>query len=308
MYTIFRAEIRLNPNISTVTDPVTLRAKYFERLLKPAHDHIRQSHYLDQFSELAPLSSKRPLECDSRNSPKPSSKRIRPFLCDLNTEYKQHDRSETLRRIGLHWLQCYSALVDSNVLPADKIYYILALVSTVGSPQVLFDILDLCRIIPDLGTSHEGRLYWLYQTLEVTNLCHGFRQRMIAIALYTRFRSLQNNHRTKQQPRRRRLPTAANRAPRPNIKMVSLALDDLVASCIGTPLKDMRQYPENYKLHREKITKIKDKGKKLFDFNERVSADLGYTTMWTLLPIKRMKSFLDKEMFVNPEQYVIPLT
>ena len=264
-------------------------------------------HHLDQFSELAPLSRKRPFECDSKNSPEPFSKKIRPFLCDLSAEYEQHDRSEALQRIGPHWLQCYSALVKSDVLPADKIYHILALVSTVGSPQVLSDLLDLCRTIPDLGTSHEGRLYWLYQTLEVTNLRHTFRQRMIAIALYTRFRSLQDNHRTQQQPRRRRLPAAANGAARPNTRMASLALDDLVASCVGASLEDVRRYPENYKLHREKITKIKDKGKKLFDFNERLSADLGYTTMWTLLPMRRMKSFLDKEMFVNSEQYVILL-
>jgi len=288
-----------------MTDPVTLRARYLERLLKPAHDHIRQLHYLDQFSELVPLSSKRPLDCDSRNSPEPSSKKVRPFLCDLSAKYEQHDRSEALQRIGPRWLQCYSALVDSDVLPADKIYHILALVSTVGSPQVLSDILDLCRTIPDLGNNHESRLYWLYQTLEVTNLRHTFRQRMIAIALYTRFRSLQDDHRTKQQPRRRRLPTAADGAARPNTRMASLALDDLVASCVGAPLEDVRQYPENYKLHREKIIKIKDKGKKLFDFNERLSADLGYATMWTLLPMRRMKSFLDKEMFVNSEQYVI---
>lgn len=63
---------------------------------------------------------------------------------------------------------------------------------------------------------------------------------MIAIAFYTRFKFLQNNYRIKQQPRRKRLFTAANKAAHLNTKMISLAFDDFVAFYINALLKNAR--------------------------------------------------------------------
>ena len=102
---------------------------------------------------------------------------------------------------------------------------------------------------------------------------------MLAIALYYRFKQLEDYHRAQMQPRQKPLPGTTKEAGHFNLRMVSLALDNLVAFCVGTTPDEVRENFKNYKLHRAKINFIKDKGKKIFDFDKRSSSHLRYKTM-----------------------------
>ena len=58
-------------------------------------------------------------------------------------------------------------------------------------------------------------------------------------------------------------------------------------------------------MHREKLIRIKDRGKKLLGFNERLPTEFTNVEVWTLLPMRRIKITFDSSEYVNVKEYVL---
>ena len=283
----------------TVTDTSKLRARYIAKLLKPFHEHIEISHNLS-------MSQKRLREGDDSLLSQPLARLARPVFLDEVTESKQHNYRETLRTFNPRWLDFYDTQIESGLFPAATIYYILALASVIGGHQVLIDLSDICRKslpqVPDTNTDQAASIYWLYQHAELTIACLQTEQRLRTIQFYKHFslRHDYHHYRLKAKTRKERTGTRDQ-----NKNAASYALDDLALECLHTSAEDKTKDPATYNTAREKIRGIKDKGKKLFQFNEQLSDTLGDMNGWILLPIRPIKCAFDKDISINAKEYVI---
>ena len=225
------------------------------------------------------------------------------------------DRCRNLETLGSDWARFYSTQADSTGLSPDEVYHILALASAIASPQVLLDVADLCRSMSDQPSEMQqemnqtAKAYWLYNHAEASIISNQVRQRGLAVFLYQQFKALHEHHQhvLKETRKNRRLkgykpslPAQSSGKPKDS---TSYALDDLVGDCHNA--KNVQLNGEYYQRERSKIKRLKDQGEALSNFNERFRKGYGSIGVWRLLPMRRIRSAFDGNVYVSVKQYAI---
>ena len=298
-----RAESLLDPGVLTITDTSELRARYIAKLLKPFHEQILISSYLDDSSE--PTSRKRSWKSDDNQLITRWTLHVNPHQ---TTESKQHDHRRNLELFNPQWVRFYDCQIQSNTLKAADIYKILALASVIGGHQVLMDLSVLCRCpnyIQKSGTTQARSIYQLYVVNDVKMTRLDVQRRLLEMALYNHFLWRYEYHRDRiQLKNKEKSRNAPNKIPEKKTRIATCALDSLVIDCLEISVQEYDSNCSKYASQREKIRKIKDEGKNLFNFNERLS-EIGDKNGWILVPMRRMKSAFDDNIMVKTEQYAI---
>ena len=264
-------------------------------------------HCIDQLYEQSIISvRKRPCGGSSDHIKK---KILRPVFMEIQT-HQYNNRSQNLQKLGQDWEVFYSQQIQTNELLSDEIYRILALVSAIGSPQVLLDLSDLYRSISDQSSetiqmNPIAKAYWLYNHTEAHILCGQVRKRLLMVFIYKQFKMIQDewqhkldeNRRAKRRKSSDRSEGLLPLGKKP--KSATFALDALVQSCYqnNMPIKKEQLHSE-----RMKIQKLKDQGAKFFNFSEYFKAEFESLEIWYLLPIKDIKSPLDEHEMVHYQQ------
>ncbi|KAI9796726.1 MAG: hypothetical protein M1835_003307 [Candelina submexicana] len=313
VYTIARAEALLHSNVLSHNDPLELRARYIERLLQQFHLQVTSSCHVDQlYSHVSSSSRKRPFDSISEGTTESEvRKNPRALFFDMSIATNK-DHRQNLETLGSDWASYYSTQVRSTGLPSAEIYQILALVSAIGSPQVLLDIADLCRSMskqpyemsPQVNQMFKA--YWLYNNAEASILSGHVRQRLLAVFIYEQFKALDNCHQRlldENRKIRNRKDHKGSLTGRPK-DSTSYALDDLVAYCHNTTPENVQLHPNHYKAERSKIKRLKDKGKALFDFSERFQIGRVSMNVWMLLPMRKIRSAFDEDVYARPKDYL----
>ena len=317
MFTIARAEALLHSRVLPHNDPLELRAIYIEKLLQQFHSQIAGSRFVDQLHQHVFTSlQKRPFPLSNEDSTIPVAKKPRrPLFLEVSVATDE-DRCRNLETLGSDWARFYSTQADSTGLSPDEVYQILALASAIASPQVLLDVADLCRSMSDRPSEMKqemkqemnriAKAYWLYNHAEASIVSNQARQRGLALFLYQQFKALREHyqHLLKENRKNRRLkgykpslPTLSSGKPKDS---TSYALDDLVGDCHNA--KDMELNAKYYEEERNKIKKLKDQGEALFNFNERFRKGYGSIRVWRLLPMRRIRSAFDGNVYVSFKQ------
>ena len=234
-------------------------------------------------------------------------KRHRPLSGDVDIESGLEDHRQHLTDLGPEWVQFYYIYVSKGMLKAVRIYNVLVLISTLGSPSVLLDIADICQS-KSLGflfnkTSPMSEAYHLYRAYEAKGIKLQIQKDMISMDLYRQFKSSFDKYAVKLQNKNATRSHVMSQNTRSENKTpTTLALDELVASCLEISVDTLNRNSDQYQRDRRRITKIKNDGKKMSNFNYRIQSELGITTLWTLLPLKSTKSTLDANRNVTPDQ------
>lgn len=313
MFTIARAEALLHSRVLSHNDPLELRAIYIEKLLQQFHSQIAGSRFVNQLHQHVFTSlQKRPFFLSNEDSTIPVAKKPRrPLFLEVSVATDE-DRCRNLETLGSDWARFYRTQADSTELSPDEVYQILGLVSAIASPQVLLDVADLCRSMSDRPSemkqemNQTAKAYWLHNHAEASIVSNQVRQRGLAVFLYQQFKALHEHHQhlLKENRKNRRLkaykpslPTPSSGKPKDS---TSYALDDLVGDCHNA--KDVQLNAKYYQEERNKIKKLKDQGEALFNFNERFRKGYGSIGVWRLLPMRRIRSALDGNVYVNFKQ------
>ena len=233
-------------------------------------------------------------------------------LCDVdNKEPKKLKASfgsaEKLSKLGPQWLTFYETQLAQAGLE-DQIYKIMALISTVGCPLVLVDVAasyqeNSFKELQQSAVNVEP--YGLYQTyILYEKATSNFRlwKHAVSVQLYMNFENFLAAR--KDEKRKKKKPhgiSAGTRAD--NAKPETLALDDLVASCLGVDSETIQGRKGNYQSDRRRLMHIKNTGHNICRFRNAVTRGLDGLKIWTLLPLKAVPSYLDEEYEVGPEEY-----
>ena len=258
------------------------------------------------FQQNDKLTRKRPCESSDGQA---KTKMFRPVFTEVRF-HRYNDRSERLQSLGQEWEAFYNEQIQASHLSSDELYQILALVSAIACPQVLLDLADLYRSISDQPSemtqmNHVAKAYWLYNNTEAHIMCGRVRKRLLSVFMYKQFKTIRDEWQDKLDKRRRTkrrknydrftdtLPTDKT------IKPATLALDTLVQCCHpnSTSFKEEQLHSE-----RQKIQKLKDKGAKFFTFNQHLKTECENLELWYLLPIREIKSPLDKHKMIHYQQ------
>ena len=234
-------------------------------------------------------------------------KRPRSLSGDVDIESELEDHRQHLTDLGPEWVQFYNTYVSKGKLEAVRIYDVLVLISTLGSPSVLLDIADLCQSkssgFLSIKTSSTGEAYHLYRAYEAKGITLQIQKDMISMDLYRQFESSFEKHKVRLQNKNAiRSHVMSQNTRSENKSPVTLALDELVASCLEISVDALNRNPDHYQRDRRKITKIKNDGKKMSNFNYRIQSEMGITTLWTLLPLSSTRSTLDENRNVTLDQ------
>lgn len=285
--------------------------------MRPYYHQAFDSQRVDQLYERV---RKRPTEAAGNNDIKrPVAKKARrsKFL-EVSGIKANEDCCQNLERMGSDWSRFYTAQTATDQLPGVEIYRILALVSAIGSPQVLLDIADLYQDMPyqPLQASQKlnqtAKAYWLYNHAQASVIGGHIQQRLLSVIIYRKFEALHKYYKDWLLSRRKdsRLKSSKLKGPSGNGSpkdSTSYALDALVALCHNTDIADVRA-DSNLQLERKKITKLKNRGEGLSNFNQRFREVYGGDEnmhVCSLLPARKMKSVLDGNVKVDVQQYVI---
>ena len=97
-------------------------------------------------------------------------------------------------------------------------------------------------------------------------------QRLLEMTLYKHFLWRYDYHRNRIQLKNKaKFRNAPSKIPEQKKRIATYVLDSLVVDCLEISVQEYDSNCSKYASQREKIRKIKDEGKKLFDFNQRLS-------------------------------------
>ena len=234
-------------------------------------------------------------------------KRPRSLLGEVDIESEFEDHRQNLTDLGPEWVQFYDAYASRGTLKVTRVYDILVLVSTLGSPSVLLDIADFCQSkssgFLSIKMSPAREAYYLYRAYEAKGIMLQIQKDMISMFLYRRFERFFQHHKTRLQGKSAARSHVISQSTRSeNKNATTLALDQLVASCLEISVDDLNENPGRYQRDRRRITRIKNDGRKTSNFNDRITSEMGIMTLWTLLPMRSTRSTLDQKRHVTLDQ------
>ena len=230
-------------------------------LVQPLHDYMSMKRSLPGCSSSGRVRAK---QCDDEWIER-CCKRPRLSPTDLDSE----QRLCNLKKLGPEWIEMYSAHIAGGLSATDA-YWILALVSTIGSPRVLADLATMRSEFDVQVSSERSTLLQAYANLDgVARRCI-FLKRRIAMFVCRDYDSRLEEWRYNWLPK----------------KSKTKVLDQLEK--------------EYHPFKRRQISIIRDKGRKPARFRDR----LGIPNTISLLPAKAVASFLDPVLTVSEEEYV----
>lgn len=273
---------------------------------------ISGSDRLDQlFKQTSPNWKKRQLIPDNDNLKLRKLPRRSLFLNISKIE--NEDRLESLRMLGLDWTEFYRTHVDLAELPPDRISHILSLVWAIACPQVILDVHDRLRSMfdrpPEFRRAIEiSKAYWLHQKAESSIICGHFQQCLLEVFIYKTFKDLHEERKRLMKDQRRERqrkdyqPPAFTPTDSKPYDATHYALNDLTAQCLDMTPEEL-ELDATHQLDRQKLRKLKDRGKALLQINKQLGSEYASAEVWCLFPMRRIKTPLDASVSVN--QYVI---
>ena len=237
----------------------------------------------------------------------------RSLFLELVADAKE-DRLENLEALGPDWVEFYNNLVTANELPSDDVYRIMALVSGIGCPQVILDIVDRRRSLSNASfdsvqsVSEIWKVYCLYNNIEGSIMCSCFQKCLIETIMYKRFKILHEqyqciikNNRKARYRKDYKPPLAI--LPNSNHRDASYyALNSLMAECLNLSIEEVEK--GCYQAERKKVMRLKEQGRVLLEFGKLLEEKNEHVDIWHLFPMKRIRTPLDGNISVDVNRYV----
>lgn len=308
IYTIACAESILGSDEIRSYSPTKLRQRYIRKIAKPLEEDIyyKAGLKITDRRQTEPMYNRVTGHRNKRIKLLPLSNSGCGPVEEVGTFGGEGDLA-VVNGLGEDWGKFYEKWIAEGI-PTTRMYLILGLVSAVGCPQVMADLIDIARQAEmSPATNHTEAALKLYTAAETNLIRSQLKMRYAAVFMHCRFVELnmwfrKDKGRKKLERRkeaRRGGKVEADQGNRISTRRGdSYALDQLTAEAYSISVSTLLKIPirQNYK---DRIRKIKAEGKVAYQFDEECG-----TRLWNLIPAREMTSPMDPNLRIKPSMSV----